>query len=827
MIKAFKYFLPLLSVPLVIACGSNSNKSNNPTTIKRGAGVNDECVVSVRCQNSSVSLTGTGTDWTHTLDQTVTTGSPCSFFFRANLGYNLPSDIFSIEKKEGGGKITEYTYAAVDEKVNKLTFTPTEDVYVNVVADTTCVAATINATNGVTAGFKYNGSLTYVDWGDGTVNQEVSHTYSVTKECVITIAGNVSSVGFGDNNPTANAYSGNANISKISLRNTIKYIPTGAFSNLTGLTGISIPQTVTKIAPRSFSGCNNLVNITLDDNAKYKTFNHNDIVDNSTHTLLFANSNASIDSSVTSIGEYAYENSDLADLAIPSTITNIGAFAFNNCTDLKSLDMMSYTTPPTLGDNAFNGCELESVDVKNSDVANAFEADPKWGPIVAEVELLTPADKCFTITALEDNTKISLVPVQRTDYPTAVSGVWLEWSKNNGETWTQSAEYTTSTIDLGTLNAGEKMEIRNPDTEYPNPSFAGFTYDESDNFVVGSCWTLSVKSSITADELKPFDVSNNIMSLIYHDADEDSVYPSDNYAFANLFGSFVTYKDLSTYELTETQASKVVDASNLYLPKDVRNVCYDGMFRKCESLVGAPDLPATTSYRYCYHEMFLNCTSLTRAPKILLENFNWYSCYSMFEGCSELLEAPNLLATGACPGGTLDHSCQNMFKSCTKMTKAYNLPIQSTAANCCASMFENCTSLTTAPTMQKEFGVFETYCFYNMFENCTNLKNNIPTKFVGELKKYCFNSMFAYCSAITNAPKLPPLYDDCGSGCYNSMFQECTALQELLTTTQSDTTLEIVSIHTTKVPIALAKSMFAPKITLCQTNTTYYYEPLV
>lgn len=404
--KTFRYILPLLSIPLVISCGSNSNKNanqedNDPTTIQRNNEANEECVVSVRCQNSSVSLTSTGTNWTRTLDQTVTTGSSCSFFFRANLGYNLPSDIFSIEKKEGGEKITDYTYEVINEKVNKLTFTPTADVYVSVVADTTCATATINATSGVTAGFKYNGSLTYVDWGDGTVNQKTSHTYNVTQECAITIAGNISSVSFGDNNPTANAYSGNAAISKISLRNTIKYIPTGAFSNLTNLSELDIPASVETIAPRAFVKCPALNQINIDEkNEKFITSNNQNIIDKDENVLVYSSSNAPLPEYITEIAESAYEGTNVGSLVLPKDVVEIGENAFKDCTKLKSLDLSKLTNVPQMnGEHIFDNVSSEFKIVISPTLYNkGITTDTTWTNYLHFIEWLPIT---FTSTHLD------------------------------------------------------------------------------------------------------------------------------------------------------------------------------------------------------------------------------------------------------------------------------------------------------------------------------------------------------------------------------------------------------------------------------------------
>ena len=44
--------------------------------------------------------------------------------------------------------------------------------------------------------------------------------------------------------------------------------------------------------------------------------------------------------------------------------------------------------------------------------------------------------------------------------------------------------------------------------------------------------------------------------------------------------------------------------------------CFSYLFKNCESLTKAPELPATTLKGYCYLSMFSGCTSLTKAPEL-------------------------------------------------------------------------------------------------------------------------------------------------------------------------------------------------------------------
>jgi hypothetical protein len=119
-----------------------------------------------------------------------------------------------------------------------------------------------------------------------------------------------------------------------------------------------------------------------------------------------------------------------------------------------------------------------------------------------------------------------------------------------------------------------------------------------------------------------FDVSGNIMSLLYGD---DFIgkrsFPSEYYnTFWSLFVS-----------------SKPVNAKDMILPADtLLNNCYRYMFNYCTTLVSAPELPAMTLAEGCYQQMFYGCTSLGIAPELPAAHLNAHSYQEMFRGCSKL-----------------------------------------------------------------------------------------------------------------------------------------------------------------------------------------------
>ena len=90
--------------------------------------------------------------------------------------------------------------------------------------------------------------------------------------------------------------------------------------------------------------------------------------------------------------------------------------------------------------------------------------------------------------------------------------------------------------------------------------------------------------------------------------------------------------------------------------------CFDGLFKYCNSLTHAPELPATTLMPHCYQGMFYGCDNLIQAPDLPATKLV-HDCYhGMFIGCESLKTAPELPAT------ELVENCYiYMFNGCVQL----------------------------------------------------------------------------------------------------------------------------------------------------------------
>ena len=138
-----------------------------------------------------------------------------------------------------------------------------------------------------------------------------------------------------------------------------------AFKGCTALTSIEIPFNVKSIGKSIFAGCSKLTSITVDShNLRYDSRdNCKAIIETSSNTLVAACKNTTIPSTVTAIGEYAYNGIAISSITLPSSITTIGNYAFYNCSNLSSITMPNVTT---IGNYAFYNCSnLSGITMPN------------------------------------------------------------------------------------------------------------------------------------------------------------------------------------------------------------------------------------------------------------------------------------------------------------------------------------------------------------------------------------------------------------------------------------------------------------------------------
>ena len=162
----------------------------------------------------------------------------------------------------------------------------------------------------------------------------------------------------------ANAFEGKSLTSVTIFANGVQTIEDSAFANNPGLTSVSIPEGVTSIGANAFASCaletvslsktvsnveagafadnQGLTSISVDANNTYYQTINGDLYSKDNKTLYQyaigkVDTVFTVDAKVTTIADYAFENSNLTSIALHNGITSIGKGAFQGCASLTSM----------------------------------------------------------------------------------------------------------------------------------------------------------------------------------------------------------------------------------------------------------------------------------------------------------------------------------------------------------------------------------------------------------------------------------------------------------------------------------------------------------
>ncbi len=145
-------------------------------------------------------------------------------------------------------------------------------------------------------------------------------------------------------------------------------IADASFSGNSNITSLTIPESIVSIGFYAFNSCPNLVEIKVDENNKvYDSRNNcNALIESETNTLLLGCPNTVIPYGITTLAEYAFfDYSNLDSIVIPDTVVRIEYGAFMLCTSLKSIIIPDSVVD--LGSQIFSDCSsLESITLSKS-----------------------------------------------------------------------------------------------------------------------------------------------------------------------------------------------------------------------------------------------------------------------------------------------------------------------------------------------------------------------------------------------------------------------------------------------------------------------------
>ena len=314
----------------------------------------------------------------------------------------------------------------------------------------------------------------------------------------------------------------------------------------------------------------------------------------------------------------------------------------------------------------------------------------------------------FTITALQDNTKIYADIIISLGGYTGPSYT-IEASVNNGEfvehliTRAQN-DYAYNRL-ICTLNNGDNVRLR---AVMPwDWSYNGY------NYIVKN---LLIKPSKLAK------ISGNLLSLVAGAGYLNSNLLSSNYiSFPFVFNS------------------NIFDARNVWFPY-LSDVTQNAHWSNAALYY---DNYYNSKYNYNdgrFSHMFAYNSYMLAGPNSINENVDYYAYSFLFEDCHNIFDSP------ICPATTLAEGCyHSMFKGCDKLVNGVNLMGTTLAAGCYARMYWGCKNLQNPGSLNAN--TLARDCYNGMYDGCTSLQT-APQLKAEQMVARCYNEMFLGCEQL-------------------------------------------------------------------------------
>ena len=231
---------------------------------------------------------------------------------------------------------------------------------------------------------------------------EIHYTGSIEEWCSNTCL--QSCLAGGSSNTGYSLYINDINVVDLTIPNTITSLGDYAFEKCSGLRSVVIPSSVISIGRRTFNKCKNLSSFTIGENVttigndafsgcseltnikvhngnpKYDSRNNcNAIIETTANKLILGCKNTTIPNTITSIGEFAFDNcTSLASITIPNSVNEIEYGAFSGCIGLTSVTCLN-TTPPAMDDDVFYEVDCSNTPLYvPAESINAYKAAEQW-----------------------------------------------------------------------------------------------------------------------------------------------------------------------------------------------------------------------------------------------------------------------------------------------------------------------------------------------------------------------------------------------------------------------------------------------------------------
>ena len=505
-------------------------------------------------------------------------------------------------------------------------------------------------------------------WADDSGSCGTNVTYSYVESThTLTINGSGAMADY--DNSDAPWYSICEEITTVVIGAGVTSIGQSAFYGCSGLTSVTIPAGVTSIGNYAFSGCSGLTSVT-------------------------------IPASVTSIGESAFGGSGLTCVTIPASVTSIGESAFFFCGQLTSV-LVNATTPPTLGDYAFdcnyddnNNAKDRKIYVPKASVESYKTAWSTYGSdimrFITEESGSYGTDVTWKLTGIPDNYTLTI----------SGTGAMVDYSKSSDRPWTDDANEIKDAKGIKTVVIGNGVT-----------SIGGYAFSYCSGLA-----SVTIPASVTS---------------------------IGNYAFSGCSG-------LTSIEIPSNVTSIGTRAffgcsglTSIEIPSNVTSIGQSA-FNRCSGLTSVT-IPASVTSIGDY--VFNDCSNL---ETITVETSN--TVYNSRNGCNAIIETSSNKLIAGCKNTTIPASVTSIgnyaFYGCSGLT---SITIPASVTSIVYSAFFGCSGLTSVeiPASVTSIGDYA-------FSGCSGLATVTVYAPSCTLGDYAFSA----CSNLKNIYVFSDLVDD-------------------------------------------------------------------
>ena len=553
-------------------------------------------------------------------------------------------------------------------------------------------------------------------------------------------------------------FNGCKKIQKVVLPNSLVTIGQCAFWYCTSLKTLIIGSKVTTIKAGLWGGCSQLTDVQINNNNNFHltngilynkdystiiaallTWNYGDLTIRSGvkeiqyNAFAFCSNLTSVSfpSSVTTIGDTAFEYTGITSVNFTSSITSIGSFAFSGCKSLKQVDLTTLKVT-SLAYGLFMTSEIEIVYLPQTlkELKQAVFSGTPLKHIFAYTT--TPATMYDSTTSsptfngVDKENCVVHVPQGRVNTYKVAAG-WKEF-----QYITDSQEIEASTDEAYAV--------------YTTDGTLTFYYDKQKSSRNGTKYELNTGTNAPGWYTDHY---NTIKKVIFN-------------------SSFSEARPTNTYCWFESQSnlSEIIGIRNLNT-SNVTNM--EAMFSGCTSLKSLDVSGFKTGNVTTMRGMFYGCSGLTSLDVSEFKTDNVTDMVLMFFNCSGLT---SLDVSGFKTDNVTDMSY--MFSGCSNLTSLDVSDFKTDNVTTMFCMFEDCSNLKSLDV--SGFKTDNVTDMYGMFGNCFGLTSLDVSNFKTD-NVTLMGFMFSGCSGLTSLD-VSGFKTDNVKGMYR-MFRGCSGLTSL------------------------------------------------